>query len=44
MCGHSFHPVHAKIACPGDPGLWRNGRVGFNFLAYAIGKNGFEEP
>ena len=21
MCGHSFHPRHAKTACPGDPGF-----------------------
>ena len=21
MCGHSFHPRHAKTACPGGPGF-----------------------
>ena len=30
MCGHSFHPGHAKTACPGAR-VWRNGRVGFSF-------------
>jgi hypothetical protein len=38
MCGHSFHPRHAKTACPGAP-VWRNGRVGFSFLVYTISKN-----
>jgi hypothetical protein len=39
MCGHSFHPRHAKSACPGGPGFRRNGRVGFSSLVYAISKN-----
>jgi hypothetical protein len=38
MCGHSFHPRHAKIAYPGAP-VWRNGRVGLSFLVYTISKN-----
>jgi hypothetical protein len=38
MCGHSFHPRHAKTAYPG-PRFWRNGRVEFSFLAYTISKN-----
>jgi hypothetical protein len=39
MCGHSFHPRHAKSACPGVPGFWRNGRVEFSFLVYTISKH-----
>jgi hypothetical protein len=39
MCGHSFHPGHAKTACPGGPRFWRNGRVGSSFLVYTLCKN-----
>jgi hypothetical protein len=38
MCGHSFHPRHAKTAYPGAP-VWRNGRVGLSFLVYTINKD-----
>ena len=40
MCGHSFHPGHAKIVCPG--GVRRNGRVGVRSLVYTISKNAIE--
>ncbi len=44
MCGRSFHPRHAKTACPGAP-VWRNDRVGLSFLVYSISKNALDfEP
>ena len=35
MCGHSFHPITQGTRARG-PRFWRNGRVGFSFLAYTI--------
>jgi hypothetical protein len=35
MCGHSFHPITQGPRARG-PRFWRNGRVGFGFLAYTI--------
>jgi Arc/MetJ-type ribon-helix-helix transcriptional regulator len=38
MCGLSFHPGHAKTACPGAR-VWGNGRVAFSFPVHTISKN-----
>ena len=39
MCGHPFHPGHAKTAYPGGPGFGGMAAWGFSFLVNTISKN-----
>jgi hypothetical protein len=42
MCGHSFHPRHAKTAYLGAR-FWRNFRVGFGVLVCTISTNALRD-